>query len=244
MPMTRSFGLKPGKTSADRGKTNPRASPRRDPAPNSQYSRLPVLEPLARNKAASHPSARRQGVASLLVAAQARIAELETALREVGEHASHDALTGVLNRRGLLDVFARETARARRNGQPLALALIDLDDFKAINDRHGHAAGDAALLHLTRVLAKTLRPTDVCSRWGGEEFVVLMPGADRAAAKRALARVQKAIAGHAMVPPLALFFSAGVVVGASGESLEQLLARADRAVYRAKAAGKRRIFSG
>jgi diguanylate cyclase len=162
-----------------------------------------------------------------LTATEARIAELETALREGSEQASHDPLTGVLNRRGLLEEFGREAARARRMRAPLAVALIDLDDFKAINDRHGHAVGDVALVHLTRVLAQTLRPTDVCGRWGGTEFVVLMPGADHDAAKRALARAQKAIAGHDMAPPLALFFSADVVVGASGESLEQLLARAD-----------------
>jgi diguanylate cyclase (GGDEF)-like protein len=244
MAITRSGILKPAKTSADSGKRTTRKSQLGGPAVKSQSSRSPVLASTARHKAGSPQSVMRGGVASLLAAAEARIAELETALREVGEHASHDPLTGALNRRGINEVFAREAARARRSGQPLALALIDLDDFKAINDRHGHAVGDAALIHLTQVLAATLRPTDLCCRWGGEEFVVLMPGADRAAAKRALARVQKAIVVQPMSTPVTLAFSAGVVLSQNDESLEQMLLRADRAVYRAKSAGKPRIFSG
>jgi diguanylate cyclase (GGDEF)-like protein len=213
-------------------------------ATESQVPRAPVMGLGVRHRVMPYESMLRGHALSRLVAAEARIAELETALREVGEHASHDPLTGAMNRRGINEVFAREAARARRSGQPLALALIDLDDFKAINDRHGHAVGDAALIHLTQVLAATLRPTDLCCRWGGEEFVVLMPGADRAAAKRALARVQKAIVVQPMSTPVTLAFSAGVVLSQNDESLEQMLLRADRAVYRAKSAGKRRIFSG
>ena len=186
----------------------------------------------------------RDGVAAQLAAAKVRIAELEFALREAGEIASHDPLTGVLNRRGMGEAFSREVARAQRSRQPLTLALIDLDDFKRVNDGFGHAVGDAALVQLTRVIRQTLRPTDICSRLGGEEFVVIMPGSDRAAATRALDRLQAAI----LMQPVSgtsvtLSFSAGVVLVQHGESLDQALVRADRAVYRAKAAGKRRTVS-
>jgi diguanylate cyclase len=145
----------------------------------------------------------------------------------------------------MTEAFAREAARALRSGQPLALALIDLDDFKRVNDQHGHAVGDAALVHLTRVIGETLRPTDLCGRLGGEEFVLVMPGSDHEAAKRALARLQAAIAKQPVAhTQVTLAFSAGLVLGQQSESLEQMLARADRAVYRAKAAGKRCVVCG
>ena len=205
---------------------------------------LPLVAPLVREPVVRYQSQLRDGVALRLAQAEARIAELESALRKAGEIASHDPLTGALNRRGLNEAFARETARAMRAGQPLMLVLLDLDDFKAVNDRHGHAVGDAALVHLVRVMGATLRPTDVCCRLGGEEFVVLMPGSDRAAAVKVMARLQVALAASE-VPgaPLTLAFSAGVVLARRGDSLAQLLARADRRVYRAKAAGKGRVVS-
>jgi diguanylate cyclase len=187
-------------------------------------------------------SSLRDGVAAQLATAQARIAELEAAIREAHNIACHDPLTGAFNRRGMNEGFAREIARARRTVRPLALALIDLDDFKCINDRHGHEVGDAALVHLTRMIAETLRPTDLCCRLGGEEFVVVMPDSDHAAAERALTRLQAAVAAQPVAgTAVTLAFSAGVVLALNAESLEQMLARADGAVYRAKAAGKRCI---
>jgi diguanylate cyclase len=212
---------------------------------NIEVGSLPLVAPLVREPVIRYQSQLRDGVARKLAVAEARIAELESALRKAGEIASHDPLTGVLNRRGMNEAFARETARAMRVGRPLVLVLVDLDDFKAVNDRHGHGVGDAALVHLTRVMGATLRPTDICCRLGGEEFVVLMPGCDRAAAVKAMTRLQAVLAARE-VPgaPVTLAFSAGVVLARSGESLAQLLARADRRVYRAKAAGKGRIVSG
>ncbi len=219
---------------------------RRDPIEESRMLRAPAMPAVRhRNRFDRFESILRDGVAAELTAATARIAELEAALRDARDVASHDPLTGAFNRRGMTEAFAREAARAVRSGQPLALALIDLDDFKRVNDQHGHAVGDAALVHLTRVIGETLRPTDLCGRLGGEEFVLVMPGSDHEAAKGALARLQAAIAiqpvAHTQVT---LAFSAGLVLGQQSESLEQMLARADRAVYRAKAAGKRCVVCG
>jgi diguanylate cyclase len=143
------------------------------------------------------------------------------------------------------EAFAREAARAGRTGRPLTLALIDLDDFKSINDQYGHGVGDAALVHLTQMIGEALRPTDLCSRLGGEEFVLMLPDSDCAAAKRALVRLQAELAVRPVADTaVTLAFSAGLVLRENGESLEQALARADRAVYRAKSAGKRRIVCG
>ncbi len=190
-------------------------------------------------------AATRTGIASQLVAAEARIVALEAALRKVSKLASHDPLTGVCNRRGMNEVFSRESARAQRTCRPLALALVDLDDFKRVNDRYGHAVGDAALVFLTRAIGETLRPTDTCCRLGGEEFVVIMPDADHVAARQALLRLQAALDEKPIADTsLTLAFSAGVVLSRRGESLDHLLGRADCAVYRAKGEGKRRIVSG
>jgi diguanylate cyclase len=220
-------------------------SPRRAPGLASRHSRVPQSVPVARHRVGRYESLPSAGLAAQLASAEARVAELETALREASEAARHDPLTGVLNRRGMNESFAREAARAARNGQPLAVAIIDLDDFKRVNDLHGHTVGDAALVHLARLMSETLRPTDLCCRIGGEEFVVVMPGADRGAAQRALARLQAVMAVRPVADtPVTLAFSAGVVLGQRGESLDEMLMRADLAVYRAKAAGKRCIVTG
>jgi diguanylate cyclase len=237
--------LKTTKPHGDSVNVSLRKSQQRKLIKKSKTSHSPLTKQLARPKAIHNKSVTHDSIALALASAEDRIAELESALREAGENASRDPLTGVFNRRGMVEIFARESSRAQRAGQPFALALIDLDDFKSINDNFGHGAGDAALAHLTRVIAQTLRPTDLCCRWGGEEFVVILPSADRASAKRALARVQAAIAAQPVAgTTVTLAFSAGVVLSQGHESLEHLLALADRAVYRAKAAGKRRIFFG
>ena len=163
------------------------------------------------------------------------------------QQATTDGLTGVANRRHFLDLAQTETRRALRHAHPLALALIDIDRFKQINDVHGHAAGDRALLVLVRICRENIREIDVFARFGGDEFVVLLPETGEAEAGDVIERVRLSLAaepvdlgGH----PVAITISAGVAGLAGAEdSLDALLMRADRALYRAKNAGRNRMMT-
>ncbi|EXI76834.1 MAG: putative diguanylate cyclase AdrA [Candidatus Accumulibacter sp. SK-11] len=180
-----------------------------------------------------------------LLAAEARIADLESALSKAQAAAVTDTLTGALNRRGFDQAYEREAARTRRKGGPLALALIDLDDFKRLNDTLGHQMGDQALIHLVRTLRSALRPSDILGRFGGEEFVLMLPDTGLDEAVTALTRFQRQLADCSLAgSDVALSFSAGVVVQAPGESLLQSIARADAATYAAKRAGKNCVLTG
>ena len=141
--------------------------------------------------------------------------------------------------------YAAEVARVRRRGGHLALVMIDLDDFKAFNDRYGHLAGDRALAHFVSVLQATMRPSDVLCRFGGEEFVMLLPDTTVAEACTAARRFLAAFSSRA-IPELdqSMTFSAGVVGHDGSESLDDALERADVATYAAKRAGKNRVLAG
>lgn len=144
------------------------------------------------------------------------------------EQADTDHLTGLLNRNGFTKAATREHALAARTGAPLALAVLDLDGFKVVNDEQGHAAGDRLLAELARAWEDTVRPGDVLARFGGDEFLVMFPATSAADAGEALARLR---AAHAVG------WSAGVAEWQRGESLAACLARADRHLYEAKASG-------
>jgi diguanylate cyclase len=177
-----------------------------------------------------------------LLAAQCRIAELEQALAEASAVACTDPLTGALNRRGFDQACQRESARARRSGSRLALAHIDLDDFKRLNDTLGHQAGDQVLVHLVHLVQRSMRPSDVLCRFGGEEFVLMLPvhAVDEAVA--AVSRFLREFSAQKVAgADCVMTFSAGVVVQGSDESLEAAIARADAATYVAKRAGKNRV---
>lgn len=180
-----------------------------------------------------------------LLAAEERIAQLEADLAAARRAATTDPLTGALNRRGFAAASEGELARARRKGQSLALAHLDLDEFKQINDRYGHGVGDQALQHLVRSLATGMRPGDVLCRFGGEEFVILFPETELDEAAAALRR-HLADLSSSPVPgtACALTFSAGVVCVQPEETLEAALQRADAATYAAKRAGRNRIERG
>jgi diguanylate cyclase (GGDEF)-like protein len=157
---------------------------------------------------------------------------------ELARRARYDVLTGLLNRIAFQEVFRRTQALSRRARSSLALAILDLDKFKSINDMFGHPLGDRVLIRAARIITKALRRSDVVGRWGGDEFVVLLPETDCAGAQRALDTVRRALwedSFETAGPALKLSFSAGVVDVADGASLEDTVAEADRLLYQAKA---------
>lgn len=177
-----------------------------------------------------------------LLAAEMRIADLERQLAETRAVACTDPLTGAANRRGLQQGFERELARVARTGEALSLVVLDVDDFKRVNDLHGHGRGDQALVHLVQVLRNALRPVDLVARLGGEEFVLLLSGAGRDEALATMARLQGELAAQPLPDlGLKLTVSAGVAMRQSDEGLDALLARADMAAYAAKRSGKNRV---
>ncbi len=176
--------------------------------------------------------------------AEQRIRELEAELQHMSELVREDQLTGSLNRRGLDDVFERESARADRRKTPLCVALLDLDNFKRLNDTYGHMAGDAALKHLVKVVRDTLRAVDVIARFGGEEFLILLPETTVDAAAAAMVRVQRELTRHFFLhdnEKMLITFSCGVALRLPNEEQASLMARADKAMYQAKNSGKNRV---
>lgn len=178
--------------------------------------------------------------------AETRIAELESRLEQMSELVREDQLTGSLNRRGLDDAFDREMARSARRRSPLCIALLDLDDFKRLNDTYGHSAGDQVLIHLVRVIKDTLRSMDVIARFGGEEFILVLPETPLDEAVQTVTRVQRELTKQIFMydnQRLLITFSAGVALRAPNEDQQAMVKRADEALYKAKRAGKNRVVA-
>lgn len=178
--------------------------------------------------------------------AENRIKELEHELMQVSELVREDQLTGALNRRGLDEAVDIELKRSDRNKSPFSVALIDIDNFKKLNDTLGHQAGDRALTHLTQVIKETLRPTDAVGRYGGEEFLILLPGTNLDAAVETIQRLQRDLTKKFFLhnnDKILVTFSAGVALRAEGEDQEDLIGRADKAMYHAKQTGKNRVVA-
>lgn len=164
--------------------------------------------------------------------------------RRLEDQAATDPLTGLSNRRRLASLAAERIAQARQAGGPTAVVIADIDHFKRINDTHGHDAGDRVLVHVADLLARNSRAQDLLARWGGEEFLLVMPtsGLDDAlaVAERMRHAVARQPAGHG-ADAIAASVSLGVAELRSGESLEAAIARADRALYASKDAGRNRV---
>jgi diguanylate cyclase (GGDEF)-like protein len=160
---------------------------------------------------------------------------------ELGRAANSDALTGLMNRRFLDGELPRVMKQAQEESKPLALALLDLDRFKSVNDRFGHAVGDRVLETIAVMLTDNLRATDLPVRLGGEEFVVVLADSDLSTAQEVCERVRRAVSGHdwsTLQPGLHLTTSVGIAGWNVGESASDWMARADRALYDAKRAGR------
>ncbi len=190
--------------------------------------------------------------AAALLRLRAAHQRLREANQELTRRSITDPLTGLFNRRYFEYRLSQELERARRHGDPVALAFLDLDHFKRVNDTYGHATGDAVLLAVSRVLQQELRRLDVCTRWGGEEFAAILPSTDAAGAMVVCQRVLRALRSHGGLVAAPLGSEAGEVVrftasmgvsvhepGGSGTS-EELLRRADAALYLAKRQGRNR----
>jgi len=179
-------------------------------------------------------------------AAERRIHDLELALETASTKVKEDQLTGAYNRRGLAEHFQREISRSERSHNPLCVALLDVDNFKQLNDRYGHLAGDDALIYLVDVIRGSIRPSDVVSRFGGEEFVLLMPDTDMQEAMETLRRLQRDLTKTFFLANndrLVITFSAGVAEWHLGEHDIDVIERADQAMYQAKLAGKNQVCS-
>ncbi len=172
-----------------------------------------------------------------------RVRELEDEIRKLSDEVSTDPLTQIANRRGMMRAFEAEQARALRQDTPLAIGLLDVDNFKKLNDTLGHQTGDEALKFLARQVSQRLRPVDVVARYGGEEFVVMLPDTPADEAQQALTRLQRALSAEFFThedKKVFITFSAGVTLYRRDEPIEAALERADVALYEAKRTGKNR----
>lgn len=177
--------------------------------------------------------------------AETEVARLQDELAHASELVRHDALTGALNRKGMDEALESEVGRLQRQGGSLSLALLDIDNFKKLNDSLGHAVGDAALVHLSKVAREAIRPQDTLARYGGEEFVVLLPNTPVDDAVSAMVRVQRELTRRFFLhnnDKVLITFSCGVAQLSDDETPHDALKRADEAMYLAKRSGKNRVI--
>lgn len=180
-----------------------------------------------------------------VLATEAELVHLHLELDNASALARHDPLTDALNRKGLDEALAREIAGMRRKETPLSVCLLDIDNFKRLNDRLGHEAGDGALVHLASVARQCMRSCDTLARYGGEEFVILMPDTSLEMGMAAMVRLQRELTRAFYLSGkdrILITFSAGVAQLTPDESGADAINRADKAMYLAKRAGKNRVL--
>ncbi len=178
-------------------------------------------------------------------ATEAELMQLHMELDSASALARHDPLTDALNRKGLDEALAREIASMRRKDTPLSVSLLDIDNFKRLNDQHGHEVGDQALIHLANVARSSMRPSDTLARYGGEEFVILMPDTTLDHGVEAMTRLQRELTKAFYLSgkdKILITFSAGVAQLLPEENGNDAIKRADKAMYLAKRAGKNRVM--
>ncbi|WP_241546763.1 GGDEF domain-containing protein [Thiohalobacter thiocyanaticus] len=164
---------------------------------------------------------------------------------ELEHQASHDVLTGLNNRRKFEELLLQEIERTSRYQRPFAVIMFDIDHFKRINDRHGHDIGDAVLNELATIVGEQVRDSDIPARWGGEEFIVLLPETGTEGARQAAeGRLRRRIAETLFTGAGRVTISLGVTQYQSGDTLDSLVKRADEALYRAKEEGRDRVVVG
>ena len=162
-------------------------------------------------------------------------------LRREQARARQDQLTGLTNGRGFTEAVGGEVARLQRYRHPFSLAYLDLDDFKTINDRQGHRAGDAVLRTVAVTLRRSLRPSDVVARLGGDEFAILLPETDAAAAQAVLERVRTTLVLVSQGQDGPVTASIGLLTCRRPAAVEEVLERADRLMYAGKRQGKNQV---
>ncbi|MFB6359552.1 MAG: GGDEF domain-containing protein, partial [Thiohalorhabdaceae bacterium] len=160
---------------------------------------------------------------------------------ELARRATRDQLTGVYNRHHFELVLEQEMERSRRYGGPFALVMFDIDHFKAVNDWYGHTVGDEVLIELTRLIQESLRKSDILARWGGEEFMVLLPETSREGAETVAEQLRAKVAQTQFPGAGGITLSAGIAEYRAVETQKVLTKRADEALYRAKELGRNRL---
>jgi diguanylate cyclase len=195
----------------------------------------------------SHTRDQLKGMQEKVDSTEATLVRLYEELDNASAQARHDPLTDALNRKGLDDALAREIASVRRRNVQLSICLLDIDNFKKLNDRLGHEAGDQALIHLAKVARQCVRPNDTLARYGGEEFIILMPETRLEDGIEAMVRLQRELTKKFFMSDtekILITFSAGVAQLGTDEPGIDAIKRADQAMYRAKRAGKNRVEAG
>jgi diguanylate cyclase (GGDEF)-like protein len=171
-----------------------------------------------------------------------------TKARVLAELASRDELTGLFNRRHMSELLTQQRLACQRSGERFAVALVDLDHFKRVNDTHGHAAGDSALRAFAEEACAAMRGTDNVGRWGGEEFLIIYPRSTAHEAAQGATRLCERVAARVVTTsgggqPLRFTVSIGLTEHVPPESIEATIERADRAMYQAKSQGRNRVVT-